>query len=138
MVAKTTKILMINTLIGSESPKTGNHTQVLNMANGMNIIICRLLKNGSMSHRIWVTRVFLTFVISNRDQKVSNVITTIIVIVPRPALNDLLLIFSNEPFITNESLAKLGSRRWNWKFREEHFWNPNLEFLLHSSYRCWS
>ena len=49
-----------------------------------------------MSHRIWVTSVFLTFVISNRDQKVSNVITTIIVIVPRPALNYLFSIFINE------------------------------------------
>ena len=39
----TTKILMINTFTGSESPKTGNHTQVLNMANGMNITICRPL-----------------------------------------------------------------------------------------------
>ena len=26
------------------------------------------------------------------------------------------------------------SRRWNWKFREKHFWNPNPELLLHSSY----
>ena len=31
----------------------------------------------------------------------------------------------------------LGSRRWNWKFREKHFWNPNLELLLHSTYSCW-
>ena len=29
---------------------------------------------------------------------------------------------------------ELGSRRWNWKFRERHFWNPNPELLLHSSY----
>ena len=28
----------------------------------------------------------------------------------------------------------IGSRRWNWKFREKHFWNPNPELLLHSSY----
>ena len=31
----------------------------------------------------------------------------------------------------------LGSRRWNWKFREKHFWNPNSELLLHSSYSFW-
>ena len=31
----------------------------------------------------------------------------------------------------------LGCRRWNWKFREKHFWNPNPEFLLHSSYSFW-
>ena len=30
----------------------------------------------------------------------------------------------------NEHLC-LGSRRWNWKFREKHFWNPNPELLLH-------
>ena len=29
---------------------------------------------------------------------------------------------------------ELGSRRWNWKFREKNFWNPNPELLLHSSY----
>ena len=32
----------------------------------------------------------------------------------------------------------IGSRRWNWKFREKHFWNPNPELLLHSSYSFWS
>ena len=31
----------------------------------------------------------------------------------------------------------IGSRRWNWKFREKHFWNPNPELLLHSSYSLW-
>ena len=31
----------------------------------------------------------------------------------------------------------LGSRRWNCKFREKHFWNPNPELLLHSSYSFW-
>ena len=31
----------------------------------------------------------------------------------------------------------IGSRRWNWKFRENHFWNPNPELLLHSSYSSW-
>ena len=31
----------------------------------------------------------------------------------------------------------IGSRRWNWKFREKHFWNPNPELLLHSSYSFW-
>ena len=31
------------------------------------------------------------------------------------------------------SLA-LGSRRWNWKFRGKHFWNPNPKLLLYSSY----
>ena len=31
----------------------------------------------------------------------------------------------------------LGSRWWNWKFREKHFWNPNPELLLHSSYGFW-
>ena len=66
---------------------------------------------------------FLTFVISNRDQKVSNVITTIIVIVPRPALKDLLLIFSNEPFIMNESPIKMG-----------HYinWNTNVRISVNS------
>ena len=34
-------------------------------------------------------------------------------------------------------MPKLGSRRWNWKFREKHFWIPNPEFLLHSSYSFW-
>lgn len=90
MVAKTTKILMINTFTGSASPNTGNQTQVLSMANGMNIIICRLL---SFVWKKLLTSITLTFVISNRDQNVSNVITTIIVMVPRPALNDLWLIF---------------------------------------------
>ena len=32
---------------------------------------------------------------------------------------------------------KLGSRRWNWKFQEKYFWNPNPELLLHSSYIFW-
>ena len=31
----------------------------------------------------------------------------------------------------------IGSRRWNWKFREKYFWNPNPELLLHSSYSFW-
>ena len=31
------------------------------------------------------------------------------------------------------TVYKLGSRRWNWKFREKHFWNPNLELLLQST-----
>ena len=34
-------------------------------------------------------------------------------------------------------IKQLGSRRWNWKFREKHFWNPNPELLLHSSYSFW-
>ena len=32
---------------------------------------------------------------------------------------------------------EIGSRRWNWKFWEKHFWNPNPDFLLHSSYSFW-
>ena len=35
------------------------------------------------------------------------------------------------------SRLRVGSRRWNWKFRERHFWNPNPELLLHSSYSFW-
>ena len=35
------------------------------------------------------------------------------------------------------SIAPIGSRRWNWKFREKHFWNPNPELMLHSSYSFW-
>ena len=35
------------------------------------------------------------------------------------------------------SQALLGSRRWNWKCREKHFWNPKPELLLHSSYSFW-
>ena len=31
----------------------------------------------------------------------------------------------------------LGSWRWNWKFREKYFWNPDDELLLHSSYSFW-
>ena len=37
----------------------------------------------------------------------------------------------------NDFIPELGSRRWNWKFREKHFWNPNPELLLHSSYSFW-
>ena len=33
--------------------------------------------------------------------------------------------------------SEIGSRRRNWKFREKHFWNPNSELLLHSSYSFW-
>ena len=40
-------------------------------------------------------------------------------------------------FSENRTISDLGSRRWNWKFREKHFWNPNPEFLLHSSYSFW-
>ena len=35
------------------------------------------------------------------------------------------------------SRCTLGSRRWNWKFREFFFLNPNPDFLLHSSYSSW-
>ena len=35
------------------------------------------------------------------------------------------------------SRLRVGSRRWNWKSRKKHFWNPNSEFLLHSSYSFW-
>ena len=31
------------------------------------------------------------------------------------------------------NLFDVGSRRWNWKFREKHFWNPNPELLLQFS-----
>ena len=31
----------------------------------------------------------------------------------------------------------LGSRRWNWKFQEKHFWNPNPELLFHSNHSFW-
>ena len=31
----------------------------------------------------------------------------------------------------------IGSRRWNWKFRERYFLNPKPELLLHSSYIFW-
>ena len=41
------------------------------------------------------------------------------------------------PCLFLTSHVKLGSRRWNWKFREKHFWNPNPELLLHSSYSFW-
>ena len=34
-------------------------------------------------------------------------------------------------------LSFVGSRQWNWKFRKMHFWNPNPEHLLHSSYSFW-
>ena len=42
-----------------------------------------------------------------------------------------------EPVIDRKVLNErvvVGSRRWNCKFREKHFWNPNPELLLHSSY----
>ena len=42
----------------------------------------------------------------------------------------------NSVSIWSESFA-VGSRRWNWKYREKHFWNPNPELLLHSSYSFW-
>ena len=32
---------------------------------------------------------------------------------------------------------EIGSRRWNWKFQEKHFKDPNPELLLHSSYSFW-
>ena len=44
------------------------------------------------------------------------------------------------PFKSHASFSlnnhDLGSRRWNWKFRE-NFFNPNPDFLLHSSYSFW-
>ena len=41
-----------------------------------------------------------------------------------------------QPEITGREYP-VRSRRWNWKFRKRHFWNPNPEFLLHSSYSFW-
>ena len=43
--------------------------------------------------------------------------------------------WSNEPIRDpRRKTGLLGSRRWNWKFREKHFWNPNPELLSLSSY----
>ena len=39
--------------------------------------------------------------------------------------------------LTQNKTSLLGSRRWNWKFREKHFLNLNPELLLHSSYSFW-
>ena len=43
--------------------------------------------------------------------------------------------FKNNDFSADKTLV--GSRRWNWKFWGNHFWNPNLELLLHSNYSFW-
>ena len=42
--------------------------------------------------------------------------------------------WSYEHLIILSKRIELGSRRWNWKFREKQFWNPKSELLLHSSY----
>ena len=35
-------------------------------------------------------------------------------------------------------VQRVGSQRWNWKFREKYFWNSNPELLLHSSLSFWA
>ena len=37
----------------------------------------------------------------------------------------------------SDNRDNLRSRRWNWKFWKKHFWNPNPELLLNSSYSFW-
>ena len=37
----------------------------------------------------------------------------------------------------SDLIVGIGSRRWNWKFREKHFLNPKPELLLHSRYSFW-
>ena len=40
-------------------------------------------------------------------------------------------------FLGARGNPKIGSRRWNWEFRESFFLNPNPDFLFHSSYSFW-